>query len=370
MSRNPRLDRKVYTFCVTALPALLTLLLASGSTWAGPVRPTSSRFEAILPSPIQNVTLYQAEQLPTQYTPPNFAVDRAASHRIVTYRQESPWDRKGQCSSTSISPDGYYIAALHCFNSCILHDGGDEPDKHAPWREVAGDIFIADYTAQMVDHKECPMQMDGNAEETVELVASGRGIADLGQPPYSPELIQKYRELERAGYDMGGDFVIFKRKNVSGAACAQVSWKEPAVGTALVSLGYPAATKRKDDLNSDGKSLIATTGNRTPGVASNCEIDIVMNGLPLEQIQEIWDIAGITSSTLDIVHGNSGGGIFQQSDGNLVGVDSSILAKDHETDFHAVPGSAYDVSTELIRKVLLSQGKTDADIARMFSCRK
>ena len=321
-------------------------------------------------APVAEITtLYRPDQFPADHIPPDFAADVAASHRLQSSQQPVQGSLPEGCSTTAISSDGYMITALHCFEHCILDNNTPDSESNAPWHKDMAGLEVADYSALQGTHKKCWASIDQNPLVEVDLVATGRGLMRLtGDGPYRAETLARYRELELEGYDMGGDFAIFKLPDTRNAPCAKSSFVEPTVGEAMISLGFPVQTRRPGPFNSDGNSIYATYGKRTAGVAENTDLpSLLRSGTPLSQLQRIWDIPGLTSSTLDLNHANSGGGAFRSSDGRLVGVMNTLFTG-RDLRLGEVPGSAYDTSLSQVRQVMLRAGQSAAEINQIFNC--
>jgi hypothetical protein len=274
---------------------------------------------------------------------------RNAVHKIET--------QNGTCSATTISSEGHILTARHCLVKCLILSGALQRKS-----EEGYDYF--ELSQEALKTARCDIKVD-DKPVTVQIEATSPGLIfsfdEKGFQFVSPV---KYKELVAKGYTNDGDFAIVKPVGLTEPTpCVGLSERRVQPGDVQQTLGYPSETARPDGHNSNGVDLYYSQGTVISSIFENsCVKSFQPTPYQINNMEKDFNTPTGFMTTLDAIYGSSGTGVAD-ADNHIAGILTNVFRfaeytklDSDEPDVRFCLGSARALSTETIRRSLLSQG--------------
>jgi hypothetical protein len=246
-----------------------------------------------------------------------------------------------RCTANVVSDAGTLMTAGHCVQACLERAGVFEKKQG-----------ISHVNQEKMAQVKCKIRVNGKLTEAEVLATNDcRGPAEWTN--LSPK-------------SCGSDFAFLKIKDtgvLGDAGCFHVGGRETATGAKVATIGYPYVTARtrlrtaaKD---SDGRSQYVSYGETIP-FTDRCltEIDSdrgkpyaadMSRNMPVGLYSERVRTGATIQTNVDITKGNSGGGLIDQSTGEIVGIASSHVVLNQ---LRECKGASLFSSTREVREIL------------------
>ena len=250
------------------------------------------------------------------------------------------------CTGTYISNKGHFLTALHCVAGCLAKHraiqrshASDEPVKVVRGREIYTDLMTVDED-KIDEGLECPVSI-GNRKLTAKIILTG-GKGWLAPKDTIADFAKRFPEDHKAllaqGYEHGFDFAILQVESLKTSACLPLARRAPAQGEKLAAISYSCLNR--DDLYTDGKTALFTSGQRTAGFKTS-EFFRTRGAQKLPFRPELIDGQPTFFSSLDIEKCGSGSGIFD-SHSQLAGIATRVYKDSTNYEYGSV--EAVDVA--------------------------
>lgn len=337
---------------------------------------------------------------------------------VTLHPEDSEEDSSGRCSAARVSQKGHIVSALHCFEDCLKESGAlKEISTKLENNGTEIQVSYLSRSDQPFQWRSCKVNVEGYGTLNFKVSAFGdcsqdslRDSLKQVKPRLKPEDRAK---IIREICPTDNDFIILQsdKLNVDGVGCL-VGSNSPALGKKVYGAGFPMATARRNNKNSDGESLYITSGKvieqnycdqaihkteikPSPKVGGkgleqvpfqmpamefppatsldysakayefkridfNNSFKIEINGLKLIQV------------TSDAVPGNSGGPLVESS-GKILGIASVIYDADNSGStfggnvFHKCSGSVFYIPIKTIQEKIMRHMSSD-QLHSLFDC--
>jgi len=186
---------------------------------------------------------------------------------------------------------------------------------------------------------QCQVKIDGHTEMVVLEATSPGLITRFNSPSLEALNAPLFQILVEQGFTSRGDFAVVRRLNgLQGKKCRSISVTKPVAGQKVWTIGYPGATQRIGDFNSDGVHATKSEGRITRGIESNaCLPERPDREQILNKIGPRFNEHTAIMSTVDGVEGASGSPLLDKESGQILGI--LIQVYDHSW-FTRIDGDA------------------------------
>lgn len=280
--------------------------------------------------------------------------------------------RVGDCSGVVLSPEGYVATNLHCVDQCLQPTYDFQPEIAIERGAKAGSYRYLKILEQVPSRLNCPAHVL-NQFTIHEFGLSRPEVVWLGRGRHSMEetTITRWSEDEYANLtDLTEDIAILKYSKADGRdiPCLPLSAQQPAAGATIWTIGFPSAAAR--DFPSTAHEEFVSLGQMRSSVREDPILRQYAETLPTTELGLYWKrLAGtwerphLSLTSVDAVHGNSGG-MMIDAQGKLFAFlfSSTKSSNDTYTDATVVGVKAHHVRDELARFL----GENQA--AEVFGC--
>ncbi len=254
-------------------------------------------------------------------------------------------DSQTYCSAFAVTPDGYFLTALHCLRSCL--QAQNLADVGANLGLGLQDLVVI-HNADNLKATCADFKIKALVVPSLHLVAGGPALS-LWTPEFLSSYPQQYQELVSRGWSLKtNDFLLVKVSLNQPQPCLRFSRQEVAPGGSLMSLGFPQPSQ-------PGVQPVLTVihGARYSHLADSHGAKAWVTQEDSNWFQASFAVPGLIYADIENSSGQSGGPLLNPQ-GQVIGLISGLVpsADPQGHQFHELVGvSMHHVLSQLPREI-------------------